>query len=57
MRCAFCEDKIHGKPIRQAGQNYCSLECANLASGAHLDDDDAFFEEESVGGYDDDDDN
>lgn len=33
VHCANCSDKIIGKPFRQDKEFFCSLECANLASG------------------------
>lgn len=54
MRCAFCEDEIVGKPVRQQGQNFCSLECANFAAGLDSEDED-YFDEQPVGAEDDDD--
>jgi len=45
MFCANCSEKITGKPIRQGGEYYCSLECANLASGIDPEDAEEYFEE------------
>lgn len=47
MFCANCTEKIVGKPIKQAGEYYCSLECANAASGIDAEDEE-YFEEEAV---------
>ena len=33
MHCANCSEKILGRPFRQDKDVFCSLECANLASG------------------------
>ena len=33
MYCAYCNEKIRGKPIEQGNAVYCSFECASLASG------------------------
>ena len=55
MRCAFCEDEIAGKPVRQQGQYYCSLECANYAAGVDPEDED-YFDEQPIGSLDDDED-
>ncbi len=46
MYCAQCSEKILGKPIKQGADFYCSLECANLASGIEPTDDEEYFEEE-----------
>ena len=50
MHCAQCNDKITGKPIRQGGEYYCSLECANLASGIEPEEDEAYYEEDEIPG-------
>jgi hypothetical protein len=47
MLCAFCNEKIAGKPIKQAAEYYCSLECANAASGVEPEEEE-YFEEESL---------
>mgnify|MGYP006311263343 CR=1 FL=1 len=52
MKCAFCEETISGKPIRQNGQYFCSLECADLAAGNGFDED-SYFDEEPVDMFDD----
>ncbi len=51
MFCAHCNEKIDGKPIKQAGECYCSLECANLASGIEPDDTEEYFEEETINDF------
>ena len=33
MHCANCSEKIMVKPLKQDSELFCSLECANLASG------------------------
>ena len=48
MFCAYCNEKIEGKPIKQGGEYYCSLECANLASGIEPEEEEAYFEEEAI---------
>jgi hypothetical protein len=48
MFCAHCAEKITGKPIRQGGEYYCSLECANAASGIATDDSEEYFEEDAI---------
>ena len=50
MRCAECGDEIKGKPVKQDGELYCSLECAYLAAGFDPDDEDDYFEEDPVEG-------
>ncbi len=32
MICEFCGDEFEGRPIKQAGQIFCSIDCANLAA-------------------------
>lgn len=55
MKCAFCDETITGKPVKQSGQYYCSLECANMAAGNGFDDEE-YFDEDPVDVSDDDDD-
>jgi hypothetical protein len=31
--CAYCSEKIRGDAIKQAGDYFCCVECANLAAG------------------------
>ncbi|MDZ4724195.1 MAG: hypothetical protein SGI97_09875 [candidate division Zixibacteria bacterium] len=50
MFCANCTEKIVGKPIKQATDYYCSLECANLASGIEPEEEE-YFEEEMIDEY------
>ena len=38
MYCAYCSEKIRGVSIKQAGDFFCSTECASLASGLDPDD-------------------
>lgn len=54
MYCANCSEKITGEPLKQAGEFFCSVECANVAQGIDPDDplvyesedfDEEFFEE------------
>ena len=48
MYCAQCNEKIQSKPIKQGAEYYCSLECANLASGIEGGDTEDYYDEESV---------
>jgi len=48
MFCAHCSEKITGKPIMQSGEKYCSLECANLASGIDPEETEEYYEEEPI---------
>jgi len=50
MHCAECGDEIKGKPVKQDGEMYCSLECAYLAAGDDPDAEDDYYEEEPVHG-------
>ena len=47
MLCSFCGEEIVGKPVKQGGEIYCSLECANQASGID-EEDEGYFEEDPV---------
>ncbi|MFZ5980496.1 MAG: hypothetical protein ACOYVF_07665 [Candidatus Zixiibacteriota bacterium] len=51
MFCSQCGEKILGKPIRQGSEYYCSLECANLASGFEAEETEEYFEEDSLEEY------
>ena len=56
MFCAHCREEITGKPIMQSGEKYCSLECANLASGIDPEEAEEYYEEEPVENHNQDDD-
>jgi len=51
MFCAYCSEEFTGKPIIQGGEYFCSLECANLASGLDSDDIEGYYEEEPIQGF------
>jgi hypothetical protein len=46
MHCAYCSEKIIGKPICEGAECYCSLECAYLASGIDPDETGEYYEED-----------
>lgn len=49
MKCSHCDSKIAGDTIRQESEYYCSLECANLASGNNPEDEEnGYFEEHEI---------
>lgn len=48
MLCAFCGEEIISKPVKQGGEIFCSLECANRASGIEEEEDEGYFEEDPV---------
>jgi hypothetical protein len=51
MRCANCNDTIDGKPIRQGDEHFCSLECANIASGIDpVEEEEGYYEEAEIEG-------
>jgi hypothetical protein len=50
MYCAFCSEKIIGMPVKQEGDMFCSLECANSASGIHSEEPEGYYEEEEIEG-------
>jgi hypothetical protein len=51
MRCNHCGDEIHGRPVKQGSEYFCSLECANLASGiASEEEEEGYFEENEIEG-------
>ncbi len=54
MRCEFCGEHINGNPIKQDGEFFCSVECANMASEIG-DDDDTYLDDAEDGDYDQDD--
>jgi len=47
MICAFCGEKFSGRPIKQSGQAYCSIECANMAAEVVSEDED-YYEEDDL---------
>ncbi|MFC1475190.1 hypothetical protein ACFLQG_00945 [Candidatus Zixiibacteriota bacterium] len=47
MYCAHCQEKVSSNPIKQGGEYYCSLECANSAAGYDQSENDDYYEEES----------
>lgn len=49
MHCAYCSEKIVGRPIKQGGEFFCSLECANLASGIDPEEAEGYYEEDLLG--------
>ena len=52
MYCAQCNEKIESDPVIQGEEYYCSLECANLASGIDPEEEaEEYFEEEKIGEF------
>ncbi len=45
MDCVFCGNEIAGRPIRQDGHVYCSIDCADTASEVGIDEDEYGMEE------------
>jgi hypothetical protein len=45
MNCVFCGEEIIGRPIRQDGQVYCSIDCLDTATEVGIDQDDYEMEE------------
>ena len=48
MVCKFCGEEFSGRPVRQGGFVFCSIECANMAADIGTDEDDEYFEEEAL---------
>ncbi len=48
MDCVFCADEITGRPIRQDGQVYCSIDCVDTATEVGIDEDEYGMEEVQV---------
>ncbi len=46
MNCVFCGEEISGRPIRQGGQIYCSMECLDTAVEVGSNEDD--YEDDDV---------
>jgi len=40
MNCVFCGEEITGRPIRQDGQVFCSIDCLDTAAEVGFDGDD-----------------
>nr|MBN2277812.1 hypothetical protein [candidate division Zixibacteria bacterium] len=38
MICDFCGEKFSGRAVKQAGQTFCSIECADMAAEVEIDD-------------------
>ena len=49
MQCMICKDEINGRGIKQGGEYYCSLECANQNSGLKPETE-GYFEENDLEG-------
>jgi len=50
MYCAYCGERIVGMPVKQEGDMFYSLECANQASGIHYEEPEGYYEEEEIEG-------
>jgi hypothetical protein len=48
MFCSQCNEKIEGKAVKQGNELYCSLECANLASGVEPEETEDYFDEDGA---------
>lgn len=49
MKCNHCGDQLASDPVRQESEYFCSLECANLASGIDpKDEENGYFEEHEI---------
>jgi len=46
MVCEFCGEEFKGKPVKQGGQVFCSIECANMAAEVGSDDDEYYDEDD-----------
>ena len=47
MICEFCGEEFAGRPVRQGGQIFCSIGCADAAAEVGIDDDsEGYYEEE-----------
>jgi hypothetical protein len=51
MHCAHCSEKIKGRPFIEGNDNFCSLECANAASGIAPEEVEEYFEENDLDEY------
>jgi len=50
MHCAFCSEEIVSMPVKQEGEMFCSLECANMASGIESEEPEGYYEEDEIEG-------
>ena len=51
MRCAYCNEELIGYKIKQGDEFFCSLECANSASGlVSEDEEEGYYEEAEIEG-------
>ncbi len=46
MRCAYCCDEFTGRPVKQGEEDYCSVECANLAAGIEEEEGPSYYDED-----------
>ena len=50
MRCAHCGEEIFNRPVKQGDEHYCSLECANRATGWEQEEPDGYYDEADLEG-------
>lgn len=50
MLCAKCGEEIKGRPVKEGSEFFCSLECANQASGLESDEQDGYYDEGDLEG-------
>lgn len=50
MRCGHCGEEFMGKPVKQDGEMFCSLECAYRAAGLEPEEEDDYYDEDPVEG-------
>ena len=49
MICEFCNEEFTGRPVKQGGQVYCSIACADAAADIGKDyEDDGYYEEDDL---------
>ena len=48
MICAYCGEEFQGRPIKQGGQIYCSIECADRAAEVVVEEEEDYYEEDPL---------
>jgi len=50
ISCAYCKDEIQGRPTRQDKELFCTVECADKASGHGTEEPEEYFDESDLEG-------
>lgn len=50
VSCAYCKEKIQNRPTRQDDEYFCSVQCADKASGLGSEEPEEYFDESDLEG-------